>query len=262
MPKLNFLAAFGVAEAKNALNAFTGVLVRFDPKTAGEADIRLLSAEVEKVAKLKVEAADDLKQLQTHHDQLEANRGRAFAALSVLKGQADGAVDDRAKHDIITKAQLVAHEIQTLDTDLGHDEESMGTAMAWLGEVTKALDEAAQRLADARRNLADAQRDMRRAEQERQLAQRTLDRQKQLSDITRASDSLGVALGTMRNAAADAHKQAAANLQAADAIKRASSSGSDVINEILAGNPQVQASDPFALLENRTITGKPREITG
>jgi hypothetical protein len=35
-----------------------------------------------------------------------------------------------------------------------------------------------------------------------------------------------------------------------------------VINEILAGNPQVQASDPFALLENRTITGRPRQITG
>jgi len=31
-----------------------------------------------------------------------------------------------------------------------------------------------------------------------------------------------------------------------------------VINEILAGNPQVQASDPFALLENR----QPRQITG
>ncbi len=85
MPKLNFLAAFGIAEAKNALNAFTGVLVRFDPKTAGEADIRLLSAEVEKTAKLKVEAADDLKQLHTHHDRLEANRSRALAALSVLK---------------------------------------------------------------------------------------------------------------------------------------------------------------------------------
>jgi hypothetical protein len=262
MPKLNFLAAFGIGEAKNALNAFTGVLVRFDPKTAGEADIRLLSVEVEKVAKLKVEAADDLKQLQTHHDQLEANRGRALAALSVLKGQADSAADDRSKNGIITKAQLVAHEIQTLDTDLGHDEESMGTAATWLGEVTKALDDAAQRLADARRNLADAERDMRRAEQERQLAQRTLDRQKQLSDITRAGDSLGVALGAMRNAAVGAHKQAAANLQAADAIKRASSSGSDVINEILAGNPQVQASDPFALLENRTITGRPRQITG
>ena len=53
-----------------------------------------------------------------------------------------------------------------------------------------------------------------------------------------------------------------ANLQAADAIKRASNSGSDVVNEILAGNPQVQASDPFALLENRTITGRPRQISG
>jgi len=215
MPKLNFLAAFGIAEAKNALNAFTGVLVRFDPKTAGEADIRLLSAELEKVAKLKVEAADDLKQLHTHHDQLEANRGRALAALSVLKGQADSAADDRAKNDIITKAQLVAHEIQTLDTDLGHDEESMATAGTWLG-----------------------------------------------SDITRASDSLGVALGAMRNAAANAHKQAATNLEAAGAIKRASSSGSDVINQILTSNPQVQAADPFALLENRTITGQPRQITG
>jgi hypothetical protein len=152
----------------------------------------------------------------------------------------------------------VAHEIQTLDTDVGHDEESMATAGAWLGEVTKALDDAAQRLADARRNLADAQRDMRRADQERQLAQRTLDRQKQLSDITSASDSLGVALGAMRNAAANAHKQAAANLEAAGAIKRASSSGSDVINEILTSNPQVQAADPFALLENR----QPRQITG
>jgi len=103
---------------------------------------------------------------------------------------------------------------------------------------------------------------MRRADQERQLAQRTLDRQKELSDITRASDSLGVALGAMRNAAANAHKQAATNLEAAGAIKRASSSGSDVINQILTSNPQVQAADPFALLENRTITGQPRQITG
>jgi len=54
--------AFGAAEAKNALNGFTGVFVRFDPKTAGEADIRLLTAEVEKVAKLKVDAADDRDQ--------------------------------------------------------------------------------------------------------------------------------------------------------------------------------------------------------
>jgi len=258
VPKLNFLAAFAIGEANNALNAFTGVLVRFDPKTAGEADIRLLTAEVEKVVKLKVEAADELKQLHTHHGRLETNRGRALAALSVLKSQADVAADDRAKSDVIAKAQLVAHEIQTLDTDLGHDEESMGTAGAWLGEVTKALDDAAQRLAAARTNLADAQREMRRADQERQLAQRTLDRQKQLSDISGTSDALGVALGAMRNAAANAHKQAAANLEAAAAIKRASSSGSDVVNEILAGNPQVQASDPFALLQNR----QPRQIAG
>ena len=82
-----------------------------------------------------------------------------------------------------------------------------------------------------------------------------------ISDITRVGDSFGLALGAMRNAAAGAHKQAAANLEAAAAIKRASSSGSDVINEILAGNPQVQASVPFALVENRTITGQPRQIT-
>jgi ABC-type multidrug transport system ATPase subunit len=55
-----------------------------------------------------------------------------------------------------------------------------------------------------------------------------------------------------------AHKQAAANLEAADAVKRASSSGSDLINKILTGNPQVQAFDPFALLENRQT----RQITG
>ena len=162
-------------------------------------------AEIERVAKLKVEAADNLKQLHTHHDRLETNRGRALAALSVLKGQADSAPDDRAKSAIITKAQFVAREIQTLDTDLGHDEESMATVGNWLSEITKALDDAAQRLADARRNLADAQREMRRADQEQQLTQRTPDRQKQLSDITRASDSLGVALGAMRNAAAGAH---------------------------------------------------------
>jgi hypothetical protein len=51
-----------------------------------------------------------------------------------------------------------------------------------------------------------------------QLAQRAHDRQKLLADITRASESLGVALGAMRNAAAGAHKQAAANLQAAEAL--------------------------------------------
>jgi chromosome segregation ATPase len=259
MPKLNFLAAFGIAEANNALNAFTSMLVRFDPKTAGEADIRVLGGEVEKVARLKVDAAYELQQLHTHHDQRESNRSRALAALTVLKGQADGADDDRTKNDIIAKAQLVAHEIQALDADLSHDDESIKTAGDWLGEVTKGLDEAAQRLAEARHNLADAQRDMRRADQERQLAQHTLDRQKQLADISGAGDSLGVALGAMRNAAANAHKQAAANLAAADAIKRASSSGGDVVNQILANNPQVQASDPFALLQQPQ---PPRQITG
>jgi hypothetical protein len=89
-------------------------------------------------------------------------------------------------------------------------------------------------IADARRHLADAERDMRCADQERQLAQRTLDRQKQLSHITGASDSLGVALRAMRNAAASARKQAAAKVEAAGAIKRASNSGSDVVNDILA----------------------------
>jgi hypothetical protein len=53
-------------------------------------------------------------------------------------------------------------------------------------------------------------------------------------------------------------QQATANREAADAIKRASSSSSGVINEIPAGNPQVQASDRFALLENQ----QPRQITG
>jgi hypothetical protein len=89
-------------------------------------------------------------------------------------------------------------------------------------------------IADARRHLADAERDMRRADQERQPAQRTRDRQKQLSHITGASGSLGVELRAMRNAAASARKQAAAKLEAAGAINRASNSGSDVVNDILA----------------------------
>jgi hypothetical protein len=62
----------------------------------------------------------------------------------------------------------------------------------------------------------------------------------------------------LRNATAGAQKQAAANLRAADAIKRTSTSGSDVVSEILAGKPQGQASDPVALFENR----QPRQTTG
>ena len=58
--KLSFLAAFGVAEANRALSAFTTMLVKFDPKTAGEAEIRVMSQEVEKVARFKVEAAEEL----------------------------------------------------------------------------------------------------------------------------------------------------------------------------------------------------------
>src|SRR5271169_2920283 len=87
--KLSFLAAFGVAEANRALNAFTTALVKFDPKTAGEAEIRVMSQEVEKVARFKVEAAEELGQLKIHHDQLGGNRGRAFTALRLLKAQAD-----------------------------------------------------------------------------------------------------------------------------------------------------------------------------
>ena len=248
--KLSFLAAFGVAEANRALNAFTTALVKFDPKTAGEAEIRVMSQEVEKVARLKVEAAEELGQLKIHHDQLGGNRGRALTALQLLKAQSDSAQSEAAKGEIVGKAQLVNHEIDKLDEDLHHDDESLGVAEKWLSEVTTALDDAAQRLSDARRNLADAQRDMKRAEQERLIAQRQIDRQKELSGITGAGDSLGVALGAMKNAAAKAHQKAAANLEAAGAIKRASTSGSDVVSEVLAGAPQAASSDPFARLNH------------
>ena len=144
----------------------------------------------------------------------EANRRRASAALSVLKGQADSAADDHAKNDIITKAQAVAHEIQTLDTDVGHDEESMATAGAWLGEVTKALDHAAQRLADARRNLVDAQLDN--AARRSGAAAGTAHTRPPEAALRHHQRQrfAGVALGAMRNAMANAHKQAARELEA------------------------------------------------
>ncbi len=248
--RLSFLGHFAGEKGNQALDGFISHLAKFDPETASAADIALLEDEVKNAARLKVEAALEIKGLNETIAQLNTDKGQALQALSIRRNEYDSAPEGE-KENIKARAAVISHQVDIIEEQLTHQHESLNQANEWLTQVSQALEEAAQSLGSAKTMLEDAKRQMKMAERDRELAENAAARSRQLSNMKGATTHIGVALGAMRDAADKDRKEAAVVRETANAIGQASTSGMSEVRKVLEANKPKVDSDPFARLKPR-----------
>lgn len=203
---------FGV-HAENAADEMVRILVEMDPKSATEAELRTMEDNLDKLGRelaLARQSSDNETREAVEIRKLFQQRMAAADRLSEMMN----AEENPAKKAELEKSLMtLLAMLEEMGPDIQREEEEAQEAKSFLDTIENAYTEAGARFKAARKELEQAERDMKRADMQKDQAKRQEEQAKRTAGLTRSSDSLGIALKSMR-ASADQ------KLAEADAAKR------------------------------------------
>jgi SMC interacting uncharacterized protein involved in chromosome segregation len=157
---LEFLKAFGTVKVSNIIQDATTQLASIDPKTASEAQMKILHDKQQEYAGKLVDAKNALKVEDDRIASLQASADRTKAALTALKARHDAATDETAKASIMTQASAVAGELKRLNDQIANEQVARGQAQEIVDSTKNLYDMMTAKLGQGQSKLESAQRRM------------------------------------------------------------------------------------------------------
>lgn len=206
---LSFLSKFGAVKARQLGKSVTELIVRFDPETASEVQIREFEGQLnqltERVAVLRREYDKERKEA----DAARTNYSRYMSAAEKIKAEIENPETsaDR-KASLEQSVEKLVTTIEGLVPEMEREIQEAEDARTVLEQFEDAAAKAAKKLTTARDRLKGAVRDMEKAKQAKKTAEEQAEDAAILAGLRDANDSLGTALSAM-NAAAQKDRDAA-----------------------------------------------------
>ena len=213
---LQFMRNLVGVKADKAVQAGVEALVRWDPQSASEAELRTMEQHL-----------DELGQQVARARQSYDKETREANAIQSLVGAAHGRRGASAKpgwrqKPIRRRRRSLERSLTTLVTmleqmapEVDREKKDVVDAKDFLEMLEKTYAEAGGKLREGRSQLERAQRDMARAGQQRQMAEQQADAARRAAGLSTTTSSLNVALKAMQDAAArDLANAEAANMKA------------------------------------------------
>lgn len=207
-----FLSRIGKQKVKQAGESITEAIVKFDPESATEAAIEMMD---EQVSELSLEAAkmrQEYEREQSEADAIRKTYNQRIDAAQHIQSQLETAKGAK-KTELNNSLETLLNSIDEMTSDVEREIQEADDAKAVLTQIESALEMAADKLKTARSDHKKAQNEMKKAEFQRKNAEANEARQKRLAGISSDSDSLSIALNTMKTVASD-------DLAKADAANR------------------------------------------
>ena len=249
-----------------AMNSAIEAIVRWDPQSATEAELRTMEQHLDVLGRQVAEARmafDKEKREATAIDSLSQQR---MAAAEQIQHRMDVETDPTRKSELERSLSTLVAMLEDMASDVDRERQEAVDAEEFLHSLEDAYQQAGNKLKSARDQLNRAQRDMGRAAQQREMAESRAEAARQAAGLSGATSGLSVALKAMQdNAARDLASAEAANAKAK--LLRPTRPEQDDPNIALA-MAQVQGklpaptnlSDRLAALQKRQIGGPAKQI--
>lgn len=190
-------------------------LVRWDPQSATEAELRTMEQYLDGLGQQVAEARAAYTKEKDESDAILSLSHQRMAAAEQLQQQLAAETDPARKAELEKSLETLVSMLEQMAPDIDREAKDASDAKDFLEMLEKSYAEAGGKLKDARAQLTRAQRDLGRADQQRQMADRQAEGARQAAGLSSATSSLSVALNAMQEAAAKERAQAeAANAKA------------------------------------------------
>jgi chromosome segregation ATPase len=200
----------------SAVNSAIEAIVRWDPKSATEAELRTMEQHLDQLGLqvAQARAAYDKERQEAQH--ISALSAQRMAAAEQLQKRLDFEPNPSNKQALEKSLATLVGMLEQMAPDVDREKQDATDAETFLRSLEETYQQAGQKLRSARSDLDRAQRDMTRADQQRQAAEQRAEAARQAAGLSSATSGLSVALKAMQdNAARNLAHAEAANAKAA-----------------------------------------------
>ena len=243
---LRFMGNLIGVKANQAVTAGVEALIRWDPKSATEAELRTMEQHLDELGTQVAQARQSYDREQKEADAIMALSAQRMAAAEQLQSQANAAADPARKASREKSLATLVDMLEKMAPDVEREKQDAVDAKGFLEMLEGAYQDAGGKLKAARSELERAQRDMARAAQQKQTAEQQAEAARRAAGLVQTTSSLTVALKTMQDVAAKDLASADAAMAKARLLKPSKPEQDDVnIAEALAaasGKPPAPTS--------------------
>jgi len=212
---LSFIRNLVGVKTDQAVNSAVEAIVRWDPQSATEAELRTMEQHLDVLGRQVAQARMAFEKEKREADAIQTLSQQRMAAAEQLQRQMDNETDPARKTDLEHSLSTLIAMLESMAVDVDREKQDAVDAADFLHSLESAYRQAGQKLKSARDELNRAQRDMGRAVQQRDMAERRAEAARQAAGLSHATSGLSVALKAMQdNAARDLASAEAANAKA------------------------------------------------
>jgi chromosome segregation ATPase len=207
---LNFISNLVGVKADKAVQAGVEALVRWDPQSASEAELRTMEQRLDDLGRQVATARQSFEREQKEADAIQALSHQRMVAAEQLEKQIAAETDPTRKAGLERSMATLVTMLEQMTPEIEQEKKDAAEAKDFLEMLEKTYAEAGGKLRQGRSELERARRDMARAGQQRQVAEQQAEAARRAAGLTGATSSMTVALKAM-------HEAAAKDLASADA---------------------------------------------
>lgn len=199
---LSFIRNLVGVKADNAMQAGVEALVRWDPQSASEAELRTMEQHLDDLGLQVANARQSYDKEQKEAEAIQALSQQRMAAAEQLQKQIAAEPDPSRKTGLEHSLGTLVTMLEQMAPEIEREKKDAADAKDFLETLEKTYAEAGGKLRQGRSELERARRDMARAGQQREMAERQAEAARRAAGLTTATSSMTVALKAMQDAAA------------------------------------------------------------
>src|SRR6185437_13961902 len=169
---LKFMTNLIGVKFDKAAQAGVEALVRWDPKSASEAEMRTMEQHLDDLGREVAQARLSYDRENKEAEAIQALSRQRMAAAEQLQAQANAATDTTRKGELERSLNTLVTMLEEMGPEIDREKTEAVDARDFLQMLEKTYAEAGGKLKSARSALDKAQRDMGRAAQQREQAER------------------------------------------------------------------------------------------
>jgi chromosome segregation ATPase len=198
---LAFLKNLAGVKMDKAAQAGIEALVRWDPKSASEAELRTMEQNLDALGREVALARQGFDKEKREADTIQALSHQRMAAAEQLQQQINGESDPTRKAAVEKSLETLVGMLEQMSPEIEREKQDEVDAREYLQMLEQTYAEEGGKLKMARSELERAQRDMARAAQQRGQADRQAEAARRAAGLASQTSGLTVALKAMQDAA-------------------------------------------------------------
>ena len=198
---LSFIRNLIGVKADQAVDSAVSALVRWDPQSATEAELRTMEQHLDDVGRQVAQARAAFDKEKREADAIQALSRQRMAAAEQISARLAATADAAVKQELERSLATLVNMLEEMAPEIDREKQDVVDAETFLRALEDTYQQAGQKLKSARAELTRAQRDMGRAEQQRAMAERRAEAARQAAGLVKTTSGLSVALKAMQEAA-------------------------------------------------------------